>query len=165
MKFDNASQAMDIVYGAILETLSKLLHEHRENDGFNYHQLESVHDELAEAIEASMGLEIRGGTAACRINRVVRDGCYESNHPTVAVWLFHEALARETLTGRLADEIRYAGREGAWDCVSTRSLAKAESIMNDVMEKRVEHERRAIRLSLGVDQNRTRDTDDLAHAA
>lgn len=165
MKFDNASQAMDIVYGAILETLSKLLREHRENDGFNYHQLESVHDELAEAIEASMGLEIRGGTAACRINRIIRDGCYESNHPTVAVWLFHEALARETLTERLEDEIRHAGREGAWDCVSTRSLAKAISIMNNVMEERVEHERCAVRLSLRVDQNCAHDHVDLAHAA
>ena len=172
MKIDNDSLAIEIVYAAILESMAVQLREYtgRESTESGLDEFEAVYDDLAESIENLMGVVLRGGAASARLKRIVKQGCFKNRVPLVAVWLFHEAVANETLTSRLLDEIEEAGEEGRWDCVPTRNVMKAQSVLKDVMLLRQEHEDQAMGLAVSRVQPdnesiRIYDTGKLAYAA
>lgn len=167
MKVDNGSLAIEIVYGAVLETMGKMLRKHYITNcrGTSGKEFESIHDELAEAIESLMGLNLRGESAAQRMDRLVKDGCFESRDPVNAVWMLHEAIRNESMTERLEAEIESAGERGAWVCASTRNVAKAKSILRKFMTLREEHERIAGFIVATANDIRIYDVGELAYAA
>ena len=129
MNIDRSTLSSEIVYAAILETLGKLLREHARQAplGLDHGTFERVHDAIAEAIERILG-EGRQRPAEA-LGRIAAETCSGTAAPKLAVWMLHEAIARETLTGRALEEIAAAGEEGAWDCVPARAVLKARRIL------------------------------------
>jgi len=167
MKVDNGSLAIEIVYGAILETMGKMLRKHYETNckGTSGIEFEAIHDDLAEAIESLMGLELRGESAAQRMERLVKDGCFENRNPVKAVWMLHEAIRSESMIKRLEDEIESAGARGAWVCASTRNVAKAKSVLRKLMRLREKHQREARVIVASANDIRIYEVGELAYAA